>query len=213
MNNFLTISEAADICGCHIDSLKKWEQCGYIVPRYTKGGHRRYSIEDLKGLMNNPEVKLKNERFDKCKQLWDKTKELDVLATAATSKDIVVKYKAGVADFVVPILIDEVLYYKGILEEWMSLQNKIRRLGRIIEAEEKVEEFEQQQKLLIEVCKVKHLPTDEVHRGRKGGITACGFDTNTHADYWTSTTEETTCEKNGCVYKSKEIENVSNRTI
>ncbi|MEQ8906380.1 hypothetical protein [Ekhidna sp.] len=45
---------------------------------------------------------------------------------------------------------------------------------------------------------VKHTPTNEVHKGYKGGTTGCGFDTTEHPDHWVSTTEGVTCDKNGC---------------
>lgn len=45
---------------------------------------------------------------------------------------------------------------------------------------------------------VKHISTDIVHKGQKGGTTGCGTDTNEHPTHWTNTTEKITCDKNGC---------------
>lgn len=45
---------------------------------------------------------------------------------------------------------------------------------------------------------VKHTPTGEVHKGRKGGTTKCGFDTTENPSHWANTNERITCEKNGC---------------
>lgn len=45
---------------------------------------------------------------------------------------------------------------------------------------------------------VKHTPTNEVHKGHKGGTTGCGFDTKDHADHWVNTSASITCAKNGC---------------
>ncbi|KAA3628038.1 MAG: hypothetical protein DWQ08_07620 [Proteobacteria bacterium] len=45
---------------------------------------------------------------------------------------------------------------------------------------------------------VKHTPTQEVHRGTKGGTTGCGFDTRKHPQHWVATFERITCAKNGC---------------
>lgn len=45
---------------------------------------------------------------------------------------------------------------------------------------------------------VKHLPTNEVHKGQKGGKTGCGFDTTDHPDHWVFSFEKITCAKNGC---------------
>tara|TARA_B100001059_G_C17573666_1_gene446234 strand:- start:308 stop:457 length:150 start_codon:yes stop_codon:yes gene_type:complete len=45
---------------------------------------------------------------------------------------------------------------------------------------------------------VKHLQTEEVHKGQKGGTTGCGFDTNEYPSHWTDTSEAINCDKNGC---------------
>ncbi|WKD86309.1 hypothetical protein KCTC32516_01679 [Polaribacter huanghezhanensis] len=45
---------------------------------------------------------------------------------------------------------------------------------------------------------VKHKPTNEVHRGSKGGTTACGFNTNEQPSHWVDSNEKITCAKNGC---------------
>lgn len=39
---------------------------------------------------------------------------------------------------------------------------------------------------------VKHTPTNEVHKGTKGGKTGCGFDTREHATHWVATSERIT---------------------
>lgn len=45
---------------------------------------------------------------------------------------------------------------------------------------------------------VEHTPTQEVHKGTKGGTTGCGTDTNKHASHWVNTYKRITCDKNGC---------------
>ncbi|MEC3965253.1 hypothetical protein [Flagellimonas halotolerans] len=45
---------------------------------------------------------------------------------------------------------------------------------------------------------VKHIPTGEVHKGYKGGITDCGFDTRAKPEHWEESVEEITCDKKGC---------------
>lgn len=45
---------------------------------------------------------------------------------------------------------------------------------------------------------VKHIPTEEVHVGHKGGTTGCGTDTNKLSTHWVNTNERVTCGKNGC---------------
>ena len=45
---------------------------------------------------------------------------------------------------------------------------------------------------------VKHVPTNEIHSGFKGGKTGCGFNTREHPTHWVSTKERITCGKSGC---------------
>ena len=45
---------------------------------------------------------------------------------------------------------------------------------------------------------VKHIPTGIVHKGRKGGLTGCGFNTKEHLNHWINSYEKISCEKNGC---------------
>jgi len=45
---------------------------------------------------------------------------------------------------------------------------------------------------------VKHTPTNEVHKGNKGGETGCGFDTNENPSHWVPSSDRITCDKNGC---------------
>ncbi|MFC7356732.1 hypothetical protein ACFQO1_03460 [Jejudonia soesokkakensis] len=45
---------------------------------------------------------------------------------------------------------------------------------------------------------VKHIPTNEIHKGQKGGTTGCGTDTNLHSSHWSNTTENISCSKYGC---------------
>ena len=45
---------------------------------------------------------------------------------------------------------------------------------------------------------VRHLPSNEVHRGIKGGKTGCGFDTGYHPPHWRASSQKVTCLKVGC---------------
>lgn len=45
---------------------------------------------------------------------------------------------------------------------------------------------------------VKHTPTNEVHKGTKGGTTGCGFSTCDNPEHWVSSNQKITCDKNGC---------------
>ena len=46
---------------------------------------------------------------------------------------------------------------------------------------------------------VRQLPSNEVHRGIKGGKTGCGFDTGHHPPHWRASSQEVTCLKVGCI--------------
>ena len=48
---------------------------------------------------------------------------------------------------------------------------------------------------------VRHTPPHGesiVHKGQKGGVTGCGYNTKEHPTHWTNTTQRVTCDKNGC---------------
>lgn len=45
---------------------------------------------------------------------------------------------------------------------------------------------------------VKHMPTNIVHKGTKGGTTGCGTDTKVKSDHWENTNSRIDCDKNGC---------------
>lgn len=45
---------------------------------------------------------------------------------------------------------------------------------------------------------VKHIPTNIVHSGTKGGRTGCGFDTKEKQDHWVHSHSKINCDKNGC---------------
>lgn len=47
MDKLLTISEAADILGVTMQTLRKWDKCGKLTPTHTLGGHRRYRRTDV----------------------------------------------------------------------------------------------------------------------------------------------------------------------
>jgi putative resolvase len=47
------ISEAARILGVSVDTLRRWEAAGKIEVERTPGGHRRYEVNQLKGIARN----------------------------------------------------------------------------------------------------------------------------------------------------------------
>src|SRR3989344_994083 len=51
-NKLLSIGEAAEYLGVSIDTLRRWEARGRIVPLRSPGGHRYFSKNDLDSLFN-----------------------------------------------------------------------------------------------------------------------------------------------------------------
>ena len=48
LNDYLSVKEAADIIGVHVDTLKLWEKKGILVPRRNPmNNYRIYSREEL----------------------------------------------------------------------------------------------------------------------------------------------------------------------
>ena len=45
---------------------------------------------------------------------------------------------------------------------------------------------------------VKHIPTNEVHKGNKCMITGCGLDTELSLKDWVNTAAKITCKNKGC---------------
>jgi len=48
MERIVTISEAADVLGVSITTLRRWEADGKLAALHTAGGHRRYDLAKLK---------------------------------------------------------------------------------------------------------------------------------------------------------------------
>jgi len=47
----ITSQEAADLIGCVVKSLHRWEAEGLITPNRTPGGHRRYRRSEVLALI------------------------------------------------------------------------------------------------------------------------------------------------------------------
>ena len=48
MERIVGISEAADVLGVSISTLRRWEAAGKLVAEHTAGGHRRYDLSKLR---------------------------------------------------------------------------------------------------------------------------------------------------------------------
>jgi len=48
MNRYVTISEASEVLGVSISTLRRWDKAGKLAPEKTASGHRRYDISKLR---------------------------------------------------------------------------------------------------------------------------------------------------------------------
>ena len=48
MERIVSISEAAEVLGVSITTLRRWEAAGKLVAEHTAGGHRRYDVAKLR---------------------------------------------------------------------------------------------------------------------------------------------------------------------
>lgn len=48
----VSIGEAVEILGVARNTLRRWEDAGYLTPKRTVGGHRRYLLSDLQNLVS-----------------------------------------------------------------------------------------------------------------------------------------------------------------
>lgn len=79
----LSIGEASNLLGVHINTLRDWDIEEKFKASYTEGGHRRYTIEQIREyLQNNKKIEKTNEIIhelscDKIYKKWNKRKYLD----------------------------------------------------------------------------------------------------------------------------------------
>ena len=48
----ISVGTAAEMLGVHTDTLVRWDRSGVLPALKTRGGHRRYRIEDIQAVMN-----------------------------------------------------------------------------------------------------------------------------------------------------------------
>jgi putative resolvase len=86
MNRFIKIGEAAKVLGVSIQTLRRWEETGYLVPdRRSKGKTRYYDLNQLIGkkiLVNDLTVAYA--RVSSHDQKEDLKRQAEVLATYCT---------------------------------------------------------------------------------------------------------------------------------
>lgn len=89
-----TISQAAKLCGVHVDTLRKWERWGRISPNYTLGGHRRYDQAQLADIeFRNDNVALLSIQFDTWRTLPPKLEISGTLTAKGKKREIKALYE------------------------------------------------------------------------------------------------------------------------
>lgn len=72
MKKMIAIGEAAELCGVSVDTLRSWDNRGYLLSARTAKGHRRYFLEEIERwieICSNPIVYCMN--YDNFKPLPD----------------------------------------------------------------------------------------------------------------------------------------------
>ena len=78
---YISIGNASRMLGVCIETLRRWDASGYLVPIYrTKGVHRRYDIADLKKILKKEEKNLKKTLCYARVSSHDQLKDLDTQA-------------------------------------------------------------------------------------------------------------------------------------
>jgi putative resolvase len=87
MSRFLKIGEAAKVLGVSIQTLRRWEEQGYLVPnRKSKGKTRYYTLDQLIGKApNENDLTIAYARVSSHDQKEDLERQASVLASYCTS--------------------------------------------------------------------------------------------------------------------------------
>jgi putative resolvase len=86
MNRFIKIGEAAKILGVSIQTLRRWEETGYLIPsRKSHGKTRYYDLDQLTGKKNlDNDVTIAYARVSSHDQKEDLRRQAEVLANYCT---------------------------------------------------------------------------------------------------------------------------------
>jgi excisionase family DNA binding protein len=86
MYNLLTIQSASEMLGVTTKTLRRWEEEGRIKPTRTKGGHRRYAIQDLIGGKKDKGITICYARVSSHDQKEDLKRQCSVLESFAAAQ-------------------------------------------------------------------------------------------------------------------------------
>ena len=88
MTRFIKIGEAAKLLGVSIQTLRRWEESGYLLPiKKDKGSTRYYDLEQLSGKQKDEnELTIGYARVSSHDQKQDLNRQAEVLANYCTKK-------------------------------------------------------------------------------------------------------------------------------
>ena len=157
MNRFIKIGEAAKILGVSIQTLRRWEEIGYLVPeRRSQGKTRYYDLDQLMGkkILEN-DLTVAYARVSSHDQKEDLQRQAEVLATYCT--------KQGWNFQVVQDLGSGMNYQKKGLKTLinMILEKKISRL--VLTHKDRLLRFGAE--LIFALCEAKHIEVVIINKG------------------------------------------------
>ena len=157
MNRFIKIGEAAKILGVSIQTLRRWEEIGYLVPeRRSQGKTRYYDLDQLMGkkILEN-DLTVAYARVSSHDQKEDLQRQAEVLASYCT--------KQGWNFQVVQDLGSGMNYQKKGLKTLinMILEKKITRL--VLTHKDRLLRFGAE--LIFALCEAKHIEVVIINKG------------------------------------------------
>jgi predicted site-specific integrase-resolvase len=157
MNRFIKIGEAAKVLGVSIQTLRRWEEIGYLIPeRKSSGKTRYYSLEQLIGnKIVDSELTIAYARVSSHDQKEDLTRQAEVLAAYCTQH--------GWNFQVIQDLGSGMNYEKKGLKNLINLilDKKISRL--VLTHKDRLLRFGAE--LIFALCEMKHIEVIMINKG------------------------------------------------
>ena len=159
MSRFIKIGEAANILGVSIQTLRRWENTGYLIPhRKSKGNTRYYDVDKLIGKQSNAnDLTIAYARVSSHDQKKDLERQAEVLAGYCT--------KHGWNFQVIQDLGSGMNYQKKGLKTLLHLilEKKILRL--VLTHKDRLLRFGAE--LIFTLCEVKEIEVILINKGHE----------------------------------------------
>lgn len=158
MSRFIKIGEAAKIMGVSIQTLRRWEESGYLLPdRISAGKTRYYNIDRLIGKTSETDLTVAYARVSSHDQKEDLERQAEVLASYCT--------KQGWTFQTIQDLGSGMNYQKKGLKALLSLilEKKISRL--VLTHKDRLLRFGAE--LVFALCEVKQIEVVIINKGNE----------------------------------------------